>query len=315
MAEWLVALEVTPGRWDGGLSDIAQHLQAVGEIRAEPGTGRYSLLVRRHEDDPAEALQAAIAAWQEARFRSGEVDARLVAAKVVVLPDGKSSAGEVEGAGAPPRLSRRARVSNAATVLSRPVAIAGGALLLILVVVAVAGLGSSRGGAARRPTVAVPAASQNLLTEGSMESPTGFGHQFRLWGSAHTSFVATPVADGHRAVRVEVAPGQTGGFWAELPVQPATSYEESAAIQVVDLAPSSRLEMTLEWYDAAHQLLGYRMVGVPAGDPSLVRRVQQVVAPGGATTARLAVNVTHGGSYVVDDERLEPVAAAASAGR
>jgi hypothetical protein len=296
VGEWVVALEATPAQREGArpLSELARRLHAVGEIRAEASAQRYSVLVRRGGADPAEALQTAIADWQAAQQPSGARDAQLVGARIVTPPDAQMT---------PITESRRAQVVRA---LPRPLAIVGAALVVVLGAWAAFGLLTNSSSAGRRPTLAAPVASQNLVTEGSMEDPTGFARQFHLWGAAHRSFVDHPVAEGDKAVRIDVPAGQQGGFWTEVPVQAATAYDASAAIQVLNLGPSSRLELTIEWYDAAHQLRGYRMLGVPSADVNLVRRVQEAVAPGGAATARVAVNVTQGGAYIVDDVRLGP---------
>jgi len=299
VAEWLVALEATPARWDGALSAMAHQLKAVGEIRAEPSTSRYSVLVRRHEPDPADALTCAIADWQDARRLAGQ-DSRLLGVRIVMTPAG-DDAGSVSPA--PVSSSVGERVRGPVPGFRRRLSVVLGALAILLASWAVA---SAVGAGAHRPRVAVPAASQNQLTEGSMENAAGARRQFHTWGGAHLRFVDKPVADGHRAAAVLVSPGQQGGMWAEVPVRAGSAYEASAAVEVTSLADGSRIEMTLEWYDADHQLKGYKLLAVPGTDAALVRRVDQAVAPAGTTTARLAINTTQGGNFVIDAARIAP---------
>jgi hypothetical protein len=186
----------------------------------------------------------------------------------------------------------------------------GGTALLALVA----------GGGRGREEVATPVSSTgNLLTNGGFEVAServdkkGLARGVTGWGDARLTLVGAPVQTGKRAQRLEVGLGRVGGLWFEVPVEAGKTYEQSGWIQVGDLNPGSRAEMIVEWYGADANLLDYHAFSLTEVDAALVRRSQTVDAPATAARARYLVNITRGGSLVVDGAGLQMSAPAAPA--
>jgi hypothetical protein len=136
----------------------------------------------------------------------------------------------------------------------------------------------------------------NLLPVGSFDTPSGVPVDAHAWGGTRASAVRS---GGTWVEQVQVLPGQSGGIFMEAPVQAGALYAQSALLRALSLDPGARVEMVLEWYDAAHNLVGYRMVPVTALDHVLQLRAQTVRAPSGTTTARFLVNATGGATYLL----------------
>ena len=200
---------------------------------------------------------------------------------------------------------------NARVHVSRPTAVRAGAVAAGFVVIAGAVLGIRSIGNPPRPQYANArlsaraASPSNLLANGSFEDSSGAAPRVQGWGAATLDLVSSPVASGDRAQHVLVAPGQSGGFYIEAPVNAGTTYDQSLMLRVDALASAARVEIGLEWYDDAHHLLGYRMVPVDKAEQRYTEQEQQLVAPAGATSVRFLVNATGGASYLVDDAAIE----------
>jgi hypothetical protein len=125
------------------------------------------------------------------------------------------------------------------------------------------------------------------------------------WGSADFTLVAAPVVDGQRAQRMVVPPGMTGGCWFQLAVRPGVTYTQSLGIEVTSLGSGARASMILEWYDSSLRLLGYQTHDIDRVDAGYMRRVQTAQSPAGTAIVRFVVNISGGGSLVMDGAQLE----------
>ena len=81
--EWLVALEATSERGRIDIAQLARQLRSVGDARPSDPTGRYTLILRPTDRDPAEALRSAVGEWQKATADLGQHGARLLGARVI----------------------------------------------------------------------------------------------------------------------------------------------------------------------------------------------------------------------------------------
>jgi hypothetical protein len=297
-AEWLVALEATaePDAFD--VNALARRLGALGDCRPEADSDRYVVMLREHGEEPVDALRGAVTRFEEAAGALGRSRARLVGARLVSskesvppLPDPPSAPEEKPAPlhfGRPgptgPLWSQRLRSAT---------------LAVVVLVVVFAGWRLLQSGDASRPSLTgrgrlAAVAPHNLLPAGSFDTPTGLPVDARAWGGARASAVR---AVGNWVEQVQVLPGNSGGIYMEAPVEPGTLYTQSVLLQGLALDPGARIEMVLEWYDAGHNLVGYRMVPVTEPDRARQNRTQTVRAPSGTATARFLVNATGGATY------------------
>jgi hypothetical protein len=289
----MVALEATSERGRIDIPQLARRLRAVGDARPSDLTGRYTLILRPTDRDPAEALRSAVGEWQEATAALGQDGARLLGARVV-QPDTTT------------QRSRPRRVHIARSTATR-VGLVTGALVLVVgaLLVVRAVRGPSRPQFAADAHLSARATSpSNLLSNGSFEEPDGAAAGVQGWGSASFEMVSSPVTSGHRAQQVLVAPGSSGGFWIEAAVNAGATYDQSLMLRIDALEPAARVEVGLEWYDDAHKLLDYRMLPVDTAEQRYKEQEQRMIAPPGATSVRFLVNATGGASYLVDDAAI-----------
>lgn len=145
-------------------------------------------------------------------------------------------------------------------------------------------------------------------------SAEGVASGAQTWG--RSQFAAAPATFGRdgKAQLVDVAPGAFGGIWFEVPVTGGAVYVQTIDLQIVNLHPGGRVEMILEWFDASSTLIGYRLTPIVEASHGLATPQQTVQAPPEAASVRFVVNVAGGGSYVVDNARLEAVSVAGSGG-
>jgi hypothetical protein len=144
--------------------------------------------------------------------------------------------------------------------------------------------------------------------------PAGVARGWMSWGAGTFAPVESG-SDGGRGQLVHVGAGATGGFWFEIPVKPGVTYIQAVDLEILRLEPGARIEMILEWFDAASELIGYRLVPVVHSGRAGVAPQQLADAPPHAATVRFVVNVAGGGSYVLDNARLEALAPASPAPR
>jgi hypothetical protein len=286
---WVVALEVDedPDGPDLDVKAVARRMEAVAGIHPSSAGGRrHSFLVRLDGLDPADALVAAVARFREVPVRGGA----LLGARVV-RSDGAG------GARSERRGGTRVRILAAAAC-----ALLGAAAMFALV----------QSGNERRSVTATRAVSiGNLLSNGSFEVAServdkrGLARGVTGWGDAHMTLVGTPVHSGKRAQRLDVGGGRSGGLWFEVPVEAGKTYEQSGWIQVNDIGSGSRAEMIVEWYGSDANMIDYHVLALTSPDTALVRRSQTVQAPPTSARARYLVNITSGGSLVVDGAGLQ----------
>jgi len=265
---------------------MARRMEAVADIRPSDGRRgqrRHSFLLRLDGQDPADAVVSAVARYRDASVDGGA----LVGARVL-------RGGDVAGARPRARVLRPRVLAVCAVVL-----LAGAALLA---------LGGGRGSAVRATSREVPPAAANLLTNASFEvagpKSKGLARGLTGWGAQRAALVDAPVHSGERAQQVQVAAGQTGGLWFDVDAVAGRAYVQSAWIDVQQVDPGSRVEMILEWYGTAANLLGYQEVPITTADATFVERHQTATAPAGTVRVRFLVNFTAGGSAVIDDADL-----------
>jgi hypothetical protein len=285
---WVVALEVDedPDGPDLDVKAVARRMEAVAGIHPSSAGGRrHSFLVRLDGQDAADALVAAVSRFREAPVRGGA----LLGARVVRSDDEDATSGR--------RVVPRPRILAAAAC-----ALLGAAAMFALV----------QSGDGHRSVTATRAVSiGNLLSNGSFEVAServdkrGLARGVTGWGDAHMTLVSTPVHTGKRAQRLQVGVGRAGGLWFEVPVEAGKIYEQSGWIQVSDIAGGSRVEMMVEWYGSDANMIDYHVLALTSSDTALVRRSQTVQAPPHSARARYLVNITGGGSLVVDGAGLQ----------
>jgi hypothetical protein len=161
--------------------------------------------------------------------------------------------------------------------------------------------------AVAEPPATVPEASPTLVFDSSFEEfgEGGVAAGLSTWGKSSFAPVADPVHSGQRAQRVQVDHDATGGAWFAVPVRPGTSYAQSVQLDVLSLDRWARAELIVEWFDASSTLIAYKLLPIADVSNGFVPYRQVAEAPPNAATARFVVNIKGGGSYVLDDARLE----------
>ncbi|MBV9283308.1 MAG: hypothetical protein JO176_01730 [Acidimicrobiia bacterium] len=298
---WVVALEVGEDPDGPGLdaAAMAMRMEAVADIRpTSPGRGQrlHSFLLRLDGQDTTEAVVSAIG-----RFRAAAVGGGALVGARVLRSGEVGGAADVPGAGAV-GAGRRSKLPAAL----RPKVLVAAAVVLLVGAALLAIGGRSQDSTTPSPTARQPVA-QNLLSDPSFEMASktkGLARGMTAWGDVHASLVDNPVHSGHWAQLLQVGAGQKGGAWFDVDAIAGRTYVQSAWIQVRALDPGASVELLIEWYGPAANLLGYQPVPVTATDPGFVLRQQTVTAPAGTTRARFLVNFTGGGMAVVDDAAL-----------
>jgi hypothetical protein len=302
-AEWLVALEATA---DEGVIDVdalARRLGALGECRPEAGSDRYVVVLRQAGKEPLDALRGAVTRFEEAAGTTVPGGAHLVGARLVSGKERRRVAAADaphEGVAAPVVLHPGG--GPTARPLDRRAALAAVAVAIV-VLVAGAMVWRERH-APVRPSLTsdvhlAATDPHNLLTDRSFDAPVGGPRRTQTWGSARVAHVDR--GGGGSAEQVQVAPGATGGIFAEAAVEPGVLYTQSVLLRVVSLETGKRVEVVIEWYDAGHGLVGYDTLPAPTTNADFLTRAQTVRAPSGAAVGRFLVNATGGATFAVAD--------------
>jgi hypothetical protein len=295
----LVALEVDEGAGGARLDAhaLARELGSVGEIRPAGRGRRHSFLLRVPNGEPADALLAALARWREATVLTGE-EAALMSVRLVQADQHVPA---TIGMGRP-HLSPRLLATVAVVLL------AGVGLFAFLG----PRLRSPQGPSAFHHSgiAAAPGESGNLLSNPSFETPDGLAKGLVPWGAATFALVTAPVHRGRYAQRLQVAPGQMGGAWFELAATPSSTYRQSVWLDVTALGRDSTAEVVLEWYGPSANLLGYQSLPTHTTGDRLVLRSQTATSPPGTVKVRFLVNLSKGGTVVMDSADLRAVPAA-----